>query len=116
MDQELGYMCRSFLLFRGALLNKDWINDWKNEIGKPLKLQGTTSTYKNFEYALELSKCTSYNTFLHTPVLFVYSIRNYTGFQGFRLSDKRYSVYPSEQEYLLVEGLVVYVLDVEEDF
>lgn len=25
----LGEMCRSFLLFRGALMNKEWIEDWR---------------------------------------------------------------------------------------
>jgi len=26
---EITDMCKSFLLFRGALMNKDWVKDWK---------------------------------------------------------------------------------------
>jgi len=33
-SHELGSMCRSFLLFRGALMNKEWITGWREEIGK----------------------------------------------------------------------------------
>jgi len=29
IDDDLGLMRRSFLLFRGALMNTEWINDWK---------------------------------------------------------------------------------------
>ena len=29
----LGQFCRSFLLFRGALMNKEWIQDWREDIG-----------------------------------------------------------------------------------
>lgn len=27
---DLGYMCRSFLLFRGALMYSEWIKDWSD--------------------------------------------------------------------------------------
>ena len=40
-------------------------------------------------------------------------MRNYSGFAGFRNTDERFTAYTHEQEYLLVEGLKVYVLDVE---
>lgn len=33
-DEKLGYMCRCFILFRGALMNKDWIKTWKNSMYK----------------------------------------------------------------------------------
>lgn len=62
-DEELGYMCKSFLLLRGALMNKDWIIDWKNKIGKDfIKLQGYTNTTKNLDFALEFSKCHTFYT------------------------------------------------------
>jgi len=38
------------------------------------------------------------------------------GYHGFRLSDKRFSVYPEEQEFLLMEGFQVYVLEIEQGF
>jgi len=30
---SLGYMCRSFLLFRGALMNTEWLEDWREKVG-----------------------------------------------------------------------------------
>ena len=74
------------------------------------------STSKNLEVGLDGTKCnTVYSSNFH-PVLFVYSVRNYRGFSGFRMSDERYTAYPQEQEYLLQEGFRVYALDVENDF
>jgi len=46
------------------------------------------------------------------PVLFVYSVLNKNGFNGFRLTDSRYTPFPHEQEYLMMEGYYVYVLDI----
>ena len=109
----LGSMCRSFLLFRGALMQKEWINPWRKEVGGGISLPGgSTSTSQNLDVALGFSKCHTDYTDDQQPVLFVYSIKNYFGFSGFRMTDKRYSMYPSEQEVLLMEGFEVYVLDV----
>ena len=76
-------------------MNKEWIVDWKKKIkeGKFL-LRGITSTSKSLDVALNFSKCHSEYSFYQTPVLFVFSIWNYVGFNGFRLNDKRYSMYP----------------------
>ena len=109
-------MCRSFLLFRGALMNKDWIDKWSFNIGNELHLQGCTSTSRNLDVALGFSKCDTDYAFEQQPVLFVFSMLNQTGFSGFRLTDKRYSIYPQEQEYLLCEGFPVYIIDVQERF
>jgi len=38
--EPLGYMCKSFLLFRGALMNKGWIEDWKQKINSCIKCHG----------------------------------------------------------------------------
>ena len=110
----LGSMCRSFLLFRGALMQKEWINPWRKVVGEDaIRLPGgSTSTSQNLDVALGFSKCHTDYTDDQQPVLFIYSIRNQDGFHGFRMTDKRYSMYPSEQEVLLMEGFTVYVLDV----
>jgi len=52
-------MSRSFLLFRGALMKKEWITGWREEIGKKrINLPGgSTSTSKNLDVALGFSKC-----------------------------------------------------------
>jgi len=43
-------------------------------------------------------------------------MRNHDGFDGFRLNDKRFSVFPYEQEFLLMEGFQVFVLEVQDEF
>jgi len=59
LTDDLGYMCRSFLLFRGALMEDEWIYDWKEEIGELLNLHGITSASKNMDVALNFSKCST---------------------------------------------------------
>jgi len=49
------------------------------------------------------------------PVLFVTLIRNYHGFNGFRLNTKYYSAYPEEQEYVFNEGFECEVLGTDDD-
>jgi len=99
-------------------MNKEWIEDWREEIGlqgeyegqsvegmlKYIPMHGSTSTSKSMDVALGFSKCGTKYDDNKQAVLFVYSIYNYGGFNGFRLNDKKYSVYPGEQEYLLMEG------------
>lgn len=48
------------------------------------------------------------------PVLFVMSVKNYKTFHGFRLSDNKYTAHEDDQEFLLMEGMGVQVLKVEE--
>ena len=58
-------------------MDKNWIDDWKNEIGNDIHLNGFTSTSKNLDVALELSCChTNYDDRQYQPVLFIFSINN----------------------------------------
>jgi len=51
-----GYFCRSFLLFRGALMNNEWIDGWREKVGEDIIcIPGCTSTSKNLEVALGFS-------------------------------------------------------------
>ena len=109
IESDLGFFCRSFLLFRGALMEKGWMTGWREDAGKSgedsfIHLPGCTSTSKNLDVALGFSGCHKNYSADHQPVLFVFSIRNWFGFNGFRLNDYKFSVYPQEQEYLLMEG------------
>jgi len=53
---SLGYFCRSFLLFRGALMNNEWIDGWREKVGEYfICIPGCTSTSKNLEVALGFS-------------------------------------------------------------
>ena len=49
-----------------------------------------------------------------TPVLFIFTIMNYVGYQGVRLNNEAFSSYPYEQEVLLSEGCEVYAVGVED--
>lgn len=42
------------------------------------------------------------------------SVQNYHGYHAFRLDDEKYSAYPYEKEFLLAEGVEVYVMKVED--
>ena len=56
-NDQLGDLSQAFLLFRGALMNKEWIKDWVQEIGKDeIKLNGITITTRNLAAALEAAK------------------------------------------------------------
>ena len=46
-------------------------------------------------------------------VLFVFSIRNYNGFNGLCLNNPLYGTFPSDHEVLLADGTNFYVLKVE---
>ena len=98
-------------------MNQVWIEDWRKEIGQDyINLKGITNTTKNLDIAMDYSKCHTDFWNHTTPVVFVISIWNNSGFKGFRLTDKRFSVYPEEQEVLLMEGFPVYVLDIQDGF
>lgn len=102
-------------------MNKEWIDGWKEEIKMDSKepkvsLIGSTSTSKNLDVALINSKCLTDYGSDKQPVLFVYSIINYHWYAGFKMNDKRFSVYPREQEHLLPGDFEFMVIDVEENF
>jgi len=47
-------------------------------------------------------------------VVFIVSVQNYNGFNGFRLNGEKYSAYPLEREVILLDGTKVVVFKVEE--
>ena len=47
-------------------------------------------------------------------VLFAICLRNYEGFHGFRMNSALYGAHPDENEILLIEGVDMHVLGVEE--
>jgi len=51
--EPAGVYNKSFLLFRGALMNKEWIDDWFEEIlCNWMMSHGTTSTSRSLRVAL----------------------------------------------------------------
>ena len=47
-------------------------------------------------------------------VLFVMSIQNYKNYPGFRANTEDYSAYHHEKEIILMEGIRMFVMEVEE--
>ena len=106
-------------------MKPQWINGWREMVGRKVskgkkknnyrpacvKLKGNTSTTKSFRQAL--LNLNSKDASL-IPVLFTITVRNYLGFHAFRINDERYTAHPYEQEFLLMEGIFVWVLKVEE--
>jgi len=120
MKNPLGAFSKTFLVYSGTLLNEFQILNWKELMTKHSKgmasLNGLTKTTRSLDFALEQTQCTTSNDSKLKPVLFVYSIGNKNGFNGFRLVDNRYTPFPHEQEYLMMEGYYIYVLDIVENF
>ena len=110
----MGKFAKSFLLFKGVLMDSTQLLGWTSKIMLGYsKMSGITSAYRSLETALEFAQCDRDDLAdNHAPALFVFSMRNYHHFGGFRLTDSRYSAYPSEQEYLLWEDIEYYILDV----
>ena len=80
-------------------------------------MPGVTSTSESFKVALDFAKLpaeqTGDATDLHS-VLFVICLHNYRGFHGFRMNSAMFSAHPEEREILLMEGVRMAVMGVEE--
>ena len=121
----MGYFSQTFLLFRGAFMNPKWIENWRAQIGKTDKfnkeqphsiyLPENISFTKNYDNALHFAQ-TQIQMEDRVPVMFFVCVRNWSGFNGFRLNRAQYSAHYHEDEVLLFEGFKVYVLSIEEVF
>ena len=60
-----------------------------------MQLSGITQTTRNIKLALDSSKCTQDEDCFegNVPVLFVFLMKNYNGFDGFRLTDISHTPY-----------------------
>ena len=86
-----GYFSQSLLLFRATVMRQEWIDDWKQmsmaatALGAPdfIRLQGFVLAFETMNVALRYYKPTNEEWL---PVLFVISMKNYHGLNGFRLN------------------------------
>ena len=112
------------MLFRGSPMRPEWLNGWREMVGRKvtrkggkhfrpacIKLPGNISTTKSFKQAIA---CAHSKSPEFIPVLFVISVRNYLGYHAFRMSDDRYTAFPEEQEFLLMDGIFLWVIKVED--
>ena len=119
-------MSGSKLVFRGALLPSSTIAHFAVEQGKTRKngnpgwvhLPGVTSTSLSFKVALHFAKVGHESKSAKSQdlqsVLFAICLHNYYGYRGFRMDSALYGAHPNEKEILLMEGVRVAVLGVEE--
>ena len=103
-----GRLAGCFLLFRGAPMKQDWINDYLVNVGKEVRPAGNNSYSRNLTVALKFA----FNgaTQEKKPVLFLLLKGNYYGTGSVMLNGEAYSSYPDEGEMLLMEGQQVQVL------
>ena len=92
-----------------------WLKGWYSLVGHRANLRGYTSTGKSIAAALEYSGCAQEIDPASQSVLFVFLIKNHNGYLGFRLTTEQYSPYHQEQEYLLMEGFDIWILDIQAD-
>ena len=121
------------LVFRGALLPPNILSQFALQRGISKKypkylgghigpdfinLPGVTSTSTSYRVALQFSKAASEPTTAKAKtlqsVVFAICLHNFEGFDGFRMNSALYGAHPEEQEILLMEGVQVAVLGVED--
>ena len=78
-------------------------------------MQGTTAATLNPRVALDFANCNQKQVALGLrPVVFVLCMQNYYGFKGVRVNLTRYSSHHFEEEVLLMDGIKMFVVSVEE--
>ena len=106
------HMGGSFMLFRGAPMEDDWVKPYAVKIGEVVRLPQSTSTTKDPVVALGFAIPDSIND-NQTPTLFVIACQNYRFITGLTMNNEAYTAYPSEAEVLLCEGCRIHVLGVD---
>ena len=99
VNESLGTMGGSMLVFRGALLPTTIIHEfqnqigtraqWNNDISGYIHLPGATSTLESFKVALDFARAPANESADSLPlhsVLFVICLHNFYGFTGFRMN------------------------------
>lgn len=103
----------AFLITRGAPMKTEWTEPFVQSVGGDfVHLSSNTSWSRNPKVALDFALKTEKPD--HVPVLFVMTCINYHPPDGVVMNLDAYTCYPSEDEFLLMEGCHVWVLDVVE--
>ena len=105
-------MAGSFMLFRGAPMQDDWVKPYADKVGWSILLPQSTSTTKDPVGALGFAfpKKIKEN---QTPTFFVFACQNYWRITGLTMNNEAYTAYPSEDEVLLCEGCPINVLGID---
>ena len=105
-------MAGSFMLFRGAPMQKDWLKPYTDKVGQTIRLPQSTSCSKNPIVALGFAMPKKMKEIL-TPTFFVFACRNYYKISGMTMNNEAYTAYPSEAEVLLTEGCKIDILGID---
>lgn len=116
MDANLGEYLASFNLYHGTSLTQPQLNSWINasydsvgeseEMAEEVLVSGPTHAYDNMNFAAE-EAFASKKSNTDLPVLFVYTFKNFYGFEGFAMTDD-YSLHPEKSGFLIIEGVTVF--------
>ena len=101
----------SFMLWRGAPMKNEWIEDYENHVGSSIKFKGFTSTSRSIQVALKFAFPTAEDDKI--PVLFSISCSNYVGILGIKISNEGCSCYPDEDETVFMDGATVNIWSIE---
>ena len=115
-----------FLLFKGIPMTAEALEDWKQAVNSEkqlrnnrsiaghVKLRGIMSATENFRIAVMNSQTTEPDKF---PTLFVFCFHNFScwyPYYGFRMNQQSYSAHHFEREAILMDGITMLVLKIEE--
>ena len=105
----------AFLLFRGAQMKEEWLDQYKKNKGtsKTIHLKGNTSSSRLLNVGLGFATKDIPEGL--TPTLFVILCKNYKAPQGVIMGSKDYTAYVEEEELLFTEGCPVLVLAIEKN-
>ena len=129
---KLGFFNSSFLVFKAAYMEAEWILDWRMSFGttglknpitgkvestrkdKPayINLPGCISAYESFESALKFTYRSEDSSM--KLVLFVIFIQNQNKYPCLRMNRPYLSAYPFETEVIIQENTALFVQRVSE--
>lgn len=95
-------------------MKEEWIYNYRDNIGKTVRLRGNTSCSRLLKVALSFALKPGFTPDF-TPVLFVTACQNFYAPKGIIMNNDLYSKYPEENELLLQEGCKVWVFQIDED-
>jgi hypothetical protein len=89
---EVNNVQGSYLLWRGASMREEWVNDIASKVGVSFKFKGNTSCSRSLKVALSFAfKNLKDGCF---PVIFCCICTNYQGLLGMAMNHEAYTAYP----------------------
>ena len=115
-------MAGSFLLWRGLRLKEEGIEPFEQSKCRgspnphPIRLNNNNSCSFTIGTVLEFATKNPDGQDGLKPVIMAISCQNFYSPDGIRINNEAYSMFVGECEFLLMEGCLVYVLDICRDY